>query len=143
MLGLEEHAAIATARSVLRVLRGQLLLCLAAWLLCSIAHHVLQAPAAPAAAGDGPVEAAFELLLRDPVASIDRVCALVCEAMCGAMGAVAGQVVSVSGGWAGGPSAGWLRAQRGGPAALLFRPEGYHDRTWRLPPCRAVLRRED
>jgi hypothetical protein len=47
--------------------------------------------------------------------------------MCGAMGAVAGQVVSVSGGWAGGPSAGWLRAQRGGLAALLFRPEGYHD----------------
>ena len=133
MLDLEEHAAIITTRSVLRLLRGQLLLCVAAWLLCSIAHHLLQAPppaaaAAPAAAGDGPAEAALELLLRDPVAGIDRFCALVCEAMCGAMGAVAGQVVSVSGGWAGGPSAGWLRAQGGGgPAALLFRPEGYHD----------------
>ena len=44
MLDLEEHAAIITTRSVLRVLRGQLLLCVAAWLLCSIAHQVLQAP---------------------------------------------------------------------------------------------------
>ena len=103
----------AVASWFVRVLSWVLLLHLAVFLVCSLAHHLLalllqwSPVAVPLHLAGSPASIAqfYDL------GALDKLCALVCESMYGLFGVVAL-----------GPSAAWLRDNGG----LIVHPEGYH-----------------